>query len=147
MGIFFCLLSFTESMCSLQNNPFSWNINIDKFTLTRLFRFMIMSQLSWFNRNSQTNEKEIERFEDAMFKNIQTPIKRSYVTLHSNLQIWTLSVNTHLTSVPLVLIHGLCGGIALWAQNIDELCQSRPLFAFDLLGFGKSSRPSFSLDP
>ena len=30
---------------------------------------------------------------------------------------------------------------------LDQLSQSRPLYAFDLLGFGRSSRPVFSSDP
>ncbi len=27
------------------------------------------------------------------------------------------------------------------------MCESRPLYAFDLLGFGRSDRPTFSSDP
>lgn len=45
---------------------------------------------------------------------------------------------------PVVLVHGMGGGIGLWAQNIDTLSKNRPLYAFDLLGFGRSSRPNFS---
>jgi pimeloyl-ACP methyl ester carboxylesterase len=33
------------------------------------------------------------------------------------------------------------------ANNIEELSNNRPVIAFDLLGFGRSSRPSFSIDP
>ncbi len=29
----------------------------------------------------------------------------------------------------------------------DNLSESRPFYAFDLLGFGRSSRPTFSSDP
>ena len=38
------------------------------------------------------------------------------------------------------------GGIALWAANIDALAEKRPLYCFDLIGFGRSSRPKFSAD-
>ena len=34
----------------------------------------------------------------------------------------------------------------MWVHNIDSLSQNRPFYAFDLLGFGRSSRPSFSMD-
>ncbi|KAL5107992.1 1-acylglycerol-3-phosphate O-acyltransferase ABHD5 [Taenia crassiceps] len=45
--------------------------------------------------------------------------------------------------VPLVLIHGFASGIGLWCKNFDALSTSRRVYAFDLLGFGRSSRPPF----
>lgn len=47
---------------------------------------------------------------------------------------------------PLVLLHGFGSGVGLWALNVDSLSQQRPIYAFDLLGFGQSSRPHFSSD-
>lgn len=45
--------------------------------------------------------------------------------------------------VPLVLIHGFASGVGLWCKNFDTLSTSRRVYAFDLLGFGRSSRPPF----
>ena len=48
---------------------------------------------------------------------------------------------------PLVLVHGMGSGLALWVLNLDHLARNRPIYAIDLLGFGRSSRVSFSSDP
>ena len=37
-------------------------------------------------------------------------------------------------------------GVGLWALNFEPLSRNRPLYAFDVMGFGRSSRPSISKD-
>ena len=48
--------------------------------------------------------------------------------------------------LPLVMVHGFGGGLGLFAKNFDSLSEKRKLYAFDLLGFGRSSRIRFSSD-
>lgn len=63
-----------------------------------------------------------------------------------NDEIWTLATNTENDNVPLVLLHGFAAGLAFWLQNLEALSKNRPVYAIDLLGFGKSSRPNFAHD-
>lgn len=49
---------------------------------------------------------------------------------------------------PVVLLHGVATGSAIWALNTDYLIQNsnRLIYAIDLLGFARSSRPRFDLN-
>uniref|UniRef100_A0A0C9REI2 ABHD4 protein n=1 Tax=Fopius arisanus TaxID=64838 RepID=A0A0C9REI2_9HYME len=59
-------------------------------------------------------------------------------------KIWTIALNEDAPNTPIVLLHGLGAGVALWCLNLDSLSTERPVYAMDLLGFGRSSRPTFS---
>lgn len=78
------------------------------------------------------------------------PFKKFHVSIDDcvgqNDEILTLSINTESTNVPLVMLHGFAAGIAFWVMNLEELSADRPLYAIDLLGFARSSRPTFSKD-
>ena len=70
-----------------------------------------------------------------------------FVPLENGHRIWTLKFNPRAQRVPLVLVHGFGGGVGLWAMNVDVLSQNRSVYAFDMLGFGRSSRTQLSTDP
>jgi pimeloyl-ACP methyl ester carboxylesterase len=44
---------------------------------------------------------------------------------------------------PLVMLHGMAAGLGFWAHNLPVLAQKHTVYCIDMVGFGRSSRPSF----
>ncbi|XP_030642936.1 (Lyso)-N-acylphosphatidylethanolamine lipase-like [Chanos chanos] len=114
-----------------------------------------VSGWGWWPSWRPTSLSLLKSSESKILDCIQNDLWARFVSLPNQDRIWTLSV-THKSfhnalkpaaQTPLVMVHGFGGGVALWIRNLDPLCRSRPVIAFDLLGFGRSSRPRFPLDP
>uniref|UniRef100_A0A182J0A8 1-acylglycerol-3-phosphate O-acyltransferase ABHD5 n=1 Tax=Anopheles atroparvus TaxID=41427 RepID=A0A182J0A8_ANOAO len=107
--------------------------------------------LSWFERWSGSSCEMLRALEKRILSYVKTPFRGSFVDIGDCVgetdKLWTLSLNTSSPNVPLVLLHGLGAGVALWVLNLDALARDRPVYAIDVLGFGRSSRPRFSSDP
>ncbi|XP_066142419.1 (Lyso)-N-acylphosphatidylethanolamine lipase-like isoform X1 [Euwallacea fornicatus] len=112
----------------------------------QVFWWLSPNWLSW----NKYSEGMLRTLEKKILKIVKTSYRGFYVDIGPVVgptdKIWTLSFNTESPKTPIVLIHGLGAGVALWCLNIDALAASRPVYAFDLLGFGRSSRPTFSSD-
>jgi pimeloyl-ACP methyl ester carboxylesterase len=52
------------------------------------------------------------------------------------------SQNPHSTKPPILLIHGFGAAIDHWRDNISALAADHTVYAIDLLGFGRSEKPS-----
>lgn len=49
-------------------------------------------------------------------------------------KIWTISMQSNQQNTPIVLLHGMGAGVALWVLNFDAFANHRPVYAIDLLG-------------
>ncbi|XP_076610768.1 1-acylglycerol-3-phosphate O-acyltransferase ABHD5-like [Chaetodon auriga] len=112
--------------------------------------------LSWLPSWCPTSPSQLKDAEEKMLKSVKRPFSRQHVRISNNNYLWTLAFSTQPCTLPhppaqprspLVLLHGFGGGVALWAQNLDTLSSCGPVYALDLLGFGRSSRPEFTTDP
>lgn len=73
-----------------------------------------------------------------LFLGLKTAYKRFYVDIGSVVgqsdKIWTISLNEESPATPLVMLHGMGAGVALWCPNLDAFAATRPVYAIDLLG-------------
>ncbi|XP_050542632.1 (Lyso)-N-acylphosphatidylethanolamine lipase [Daktulosphaira vitifoliae] len=103
---------------------------------------------SWLPKSAMS-WKFLKEAEQKLLSYVKSPYRTRYVDLgpivEHDEKIWTIEINSDKQKSPLVLLHGFGAGIALWCMNFDGLSNnSRPVYAMDLLGFGRSSRPQFS---
>ncbi|KAM5157937.1 1-acylglycerol-3-phosphate O-acyltransferase ABHD5 isoform 2-T2 [Mantella aurantiaca] len=103
---------------------------------------------NWLPAWCPTSLAQLQEAEEKILKCMTSICIREHVLLSGGNQIWTLSFLQPLSQkTPLLLLHGFGGGVGLWALNYESLCQNRTVYAIDILGFGRSSRPHFEDDP
>jgi len=88
-----------------------------------------------------TSDAKLQEAEAAMLSCLTSPYELNTVLLENGESINTLKLGN---GPPLVLIHGFGGGLALFAANLEHLAQTHTVYAIDLPGFGRSSRPDFT---
>lgn len=114
------------------------------FYFSHLSKIDALRRLAWNN----TSPKQLERAEMKVLETLKSHFDGVYVPVLNNTQkIWTIYSNLSSNNIPIVLVHGFGGGVGLWCLNLDQLSADRPVYAIDLPGFARSSRPEFSLDP
>ncbi|KAJ3595766.1 hypothetical protein NHX12_005069 [Muraenolepis orangiensis] len=106
----------------------------------------------WWPSWRPTSAAILKSAEAKILARVQHDMWARFVTLPDRERIWTLSLTSPKPALkgpaktPLVMVHGFGAGVGLWVRNLDPLSLTRPLHAFDLLGFGRSSRPPFPGD-
>ncbi|XP_059966802.1 1-acylglycerol-3-phosphate O-acyltransferase ABHD5 isoform X2 [Mesoplodon densirostris] len=101
----------------------------------------------WLPTWCPTSTSHLKDAEEKILKCVPCTYKKGPVRISNGNKVWTLKLSHNIADkTPLVLLHGFGGGLGLWALNFGDLCTNRPVYAFDLLGFGRSSRPRFDND-
>ncbi|XP_033114527.1 1-acylglycerol-3-phosphate O-acyltransferase ABHD5-like isoform X2 [Anneissia japonica] len=106
----------------------------------------------WFSgwlRWVPTSNEMLRAAEEQILGYLKNAYKGWFVTTKKGDRIRTIFMNNTNSQdkTPIVLVHGMGGGIGLWVQNLDALSNVRPVYAFDLLGFGRSTRRKFPAYP
>ncbi|XP_072906212.1 1-acylglycerol-3-phosphate O-acyltransferase ABHD5 isoform X1 [Hemitrygon akajei] len=103
--------------------------------------------LNWLPTWCPTSISLLKDAENKMLQGVRNNFTKDFVSLPNGNKIWTLVFGQDIhNKTPLILIHGFGGGVGLWTLNFDALSLQRTVYAFDLVGFGQSSRPCFSSD-
>jgi len=113
----------------------------------------IKSWLPWLSWVPTSSEK-LREAEEKFLSYVNTKSEGFYVNIGpvieggQDCRIWTRKFGDSPGSgPPLVMIHGMGAGLAMFSLNIDSLAKDRTIYALDLPGFGRSSRVSFGNKP
>lgn len=93
----------------------------------------------------ETREKRFERIEKNLLNSCRRSYHETFIPVETNLCIRTVAFNPGSNNrPPLVLLHGLDSGLCCWHQNVKVLSEHCTVYAVDLPGFGRSSKPNIS---
>ncbi|XP_038076232.1 (Lyso)-N-acylphosphatidylethanolamine lipase-like [Patiria miniata] len=97
-----------------------------------------------------TSVNLLEKAEEKILSCVKAKYESNFVYINEEDKLRTLKFNPSKSGAddktPIVLVHGFGSGVALWSLNFEDLSRRRPVYAFDLLGFGRSSRSAIPQD-
>lgn len=95
-----------------------------------------------------SNPTQLQYAEQRMLQSVESEYTQQQVQIGPHTTINTIHFKCRSQSdsprPPIVLIHGFGVALGMFIKNFDSLCQHTDVYAIDLLGFGRSSRPCFS---
>jgi len=93
----------------------------------------------FFSSFWSTPENPLIKAEKELLKEVKSEFTQKFITLSDGIEINSLQFSSN--GPPLILIHGYGSGVGQWIKNFDHLTKHYSVYACDLVGFGRSSRP------
>ncbi|KAL8605931.1 hypothetical protein ACOMHN_024755 [Nucella lapillus] len=112
------------------------------FSLLTAFLDLLPRCLKW----RRTSQRELEEVDQKILRALACVHDQRMVALGNGYAVWSVTCNPQGSGTPILMVHGMGGGVGMWAMNLEALSRNRPVYAFDLLGFGRSIRPRFPSD-
>ena len=133
----FLIITQMMNLLARLSVPFGLALSVPTVAVACAYYYRPHSSINVFEETETSLlTKHIQR-NDYILKDIEISKDRYIHTL-------VVSEDKHDKNKPnLVLVHGWSSGLALWGKNIDSLSDKYNIYAIDLLGFGRSSRPKF----
>lgn len=92
-------------------------------------------------------EAKLQRTEEALLKSCRRFHEEKFVSVDENVCIRTVVFNPGVPNKPpLVLLHGLNNGLCSFLHCVRRLSRNCTVYAIDLPGFARSSKPCMSVD-
>ncbi|XP_028417675.1 1-acylglycerol-3-phosphate O-acyltransferase ABHD5-like [Dendronephthya gigantea] len=118
------------------------------FGIDKMIRFILIFIINCLLKllfKFETVEAKLERTELLLLKSCRRFYQEKFITVEDNVLIRTVVFNPGVPNKPaLVLLHGLNTGLCSFLYNAKRLSRNCTVYAIDLPGFARSSKPSVS---
>lgn len=120
------------------------------FGINKMFSFILTCIINCLLKlllKFEAPEAKLERTEGVLLKSCKRFYQEKFVTVEENVCIHTVIFNPGVPNrPPLVLLHGLNTGLCSFLHSVKRLSRNCTVYAIDLPGFARSSKPWISGD-